>query len=67
MNQQKPKPEPENQNDDNVQTRLPYCGIIMPIAAMPPEYDTAHWARIKGQGSRVKGQGSRVKGQGDHQ
>lgn len=25
----------------------PHCGIIMPISAMLPEYDAAHWVRVK--------------------
>lgn len=25
----------------------PFCGIIMPIAALSPEYDAAHWVRVK--------------------
>ncbi|WP_368516676.1 hypothetical protein [Rhizobium sp.] len=47
MNAAKPKSHPVNQNDEDGKAEHRHCGIVMPIAGMPPEYDVTHWARVK--------------------
>lgn len=44
MNQRQPKPQ---DGGDTGGEAFPHCGIIMPIATMTPEYDAAHWERVK--------------------
>jgi hypothetical protein len=46
MSKQTPRQANES-TDNNDAEKVRYCGIIMPIAAMPPEYDAMHWARVK--------------------
>lgn len=36
---------PSQLGDDK--TPLPVCGIIMPIAAMPPKYEASHWSDVR--------------------
>lgn len=47
MNAAKPKSHPVNQNEEDGKAEHRHCGIVMPIAGMPPEYDATHWARVK--------------------
>jgi hypothetical protein len=41
-----PKHEPEAETDTGGEKR-PLCGVIMPISAMPPEYDASHWVDVR--------------------
>lgn len=47
MNAKKQNMQSEKQNEENSDVKPRYCGIIMPIAPMLPDYDATHWSRVK--------------------
>lgn len=36
-----------NRETAHPEQQMPVCGIIMPIAAMPPKYDASHWSDVR--------------------